>query len=104
MILLYILLGVCLGIVSYIYIPKFVKKYLTKPDNSKYFDITFKLVYFVEPSIYHHNTNAELIKTDNIKMKIKALDKNEALNMLEEIVHQEIKLELTEIKDLGNNG
>lgn len=69
----------------------------------KYFDVTFKLVYTIPSSIFAQDKNDKVTKSNDITIRIKAFTENEALEIANEVIHQEVEMELVEIKNLGYN-
>lgn len=98
------IIGGIITILGYIFIPKWLGKFFKKNIPNKYFEIIFKIGFLVESSIYYKDTPSSLIKTEDIKIKIKAENEKEALSMLNDIIQKEIKIDLVNIKDLGFNG
>lgn len=82
-------------------ISKFVKKHLNFfEEETKRFEIEFKIEFYSQPSIHHLGEQGILVKTDTIKAQVDATSEDEALTMVDEIVKQEVKSELVSIREI----
>lgn len=66
----------------------------------KRFEIVFKIEFYNQPSIHHLGEEGILVKSDPVKIQIDAPDEEEALNILDGVIKQEIKSELLSIKEI----
>jgi hypothetical protein len=82
-------------------IVKYFKKYLNFQTNEKRFEIEFKIEFYSQPSIHHVGEQGMLVKTDPIKIQVDAKNADEALDMVDLVVKQEVKSELVSIKEIN---
>jgi hypothetical protein len=93
-----LILGIALTISSWILITHFIKKHKIHLIN-KYnlYDIKFKLVFNVKPSLFDENKKSKLVKTSEISVRISSESELEALVILKDIIHSEVDSELISI-------
>lgn len=89
--------GIIIGGLTVYYTPKIIMKFRPKKYLETY-DIDFKLAFIVEPSIFSSSKEAKIIKTDKINIKIDAVSRDAALEILDEIIQEETKSELIRIE------
>jgi hypothetical protein len=98
-----LILGISLTIFTWILGKYFIKKYKIHIDN-KYslYDIKFKLVFNIKPSLFEEAKKSKIIKTSEINVRITSKSEQEALEILKNIIHNEVDSELISI-DLVTN-
>ena len=96
-----IICSMVIGIFLRPVIVKYFKKYLNFQTNEKRFEIEFKIEFYSQPSIHHVGEQGMLVKTDPIKIQVDAKNADEALDMVDLVVKQEVKSELVSIKEIN---
>jgi hypothetical protein len=96
MILVVFIINCIIGILLYIYIPKFWRK-ITKRIQKNY-EIEFCIIYFSHPS--DSNKKGELVKMKPMKLRVTADDEDDARNFMNQIVHDNIKIEISTIEEI----
>ncbi len=83
-------------------VSNWVKSYFNDYFESKYhrFEIEFKIEFYNQPSIHHLGQEGILVKSEPVKVQIDAPDEEEALNLLDGVIKQEVKAELLSIKEV----
>jgi len=83
-------------------VSKLLKKYLGDFFESKLkrFEIVFKIEFYNQPSLHHLGEEGILVKSEPTKIQIDAPDEEEALNILDGVIKQEVKSELVSIKEI----
>ncbi len=100
-----VLLAITFFIVGIILRPKiilFLKKHFSQyfQQELKRYEVQFKIEFYNQPSIHHLGEEGKLSKSEAIKIQIDADSQDEALSILEDIIKQEVKSELLEIKEI----
>jgi hypothetical protein len=68
--------------------------------KSTRYEVLFKIEFYSQPSIHHLGEEGILVKTEPIKVQIDAESPDDALDVLDGIIKQEIRAELVEIKEI----
>jgi hypothetical protein len=70
--------------------------------NEKYntYAIKFKITFTTSPSIFDDTQKAKVYRTSDITLNISAKDNDDALETLNDILHQEVGYELTAIEQI----
>jgi hypothetical protein len=69
-------------------------------DKYKRFEIVFKIEFYSKPSIHHLGEEGMLVKSEPVKVQIDAENEDDALEILDGVIKQEIKAELVSIKEI----
>lgn len=97
------ILFLVIGIIIRPWITKFLKKpflHFFEPVVKRY-EIEFKIEFYSQPSIHHLGETGILVKTDPIKIQIDAENQDEALDLIDSVIKQEVKAELLAIKEIA---
>ena len=80
----------------------FIREYIFDyaASKNKRYEVKFKIEFYSQPSLHHLGEEGVLVKTEPIKAQVDAVDADEALNILDNIIKQEIKAELLELKEI----
>lgn len=98
MILIGLIIGITLTILGYKFIPRIftvIKEH--RKDNT--YEFTFKMTFLVPPNL-STEVKGKLVKSENIIIRVNAHDEETAREYFAEIVHQEIKIDLVELKHI----
>lgn len=81
---------------------KYIRQQLSDFFERKYktYEIKFRIEFYNQPSIHHEGEKGSLVKSPPIQIQIKSPNEEEALNILENIIKQEVKGELVSIKEV----
>jgi len=92
-------LGAGLVLLGLFLIPKLMDKFFNN-NKKKTFEIIFRIDYYQQPSLFGSDTKGQLVKSPPITVKIQASNETGALNILDNIIKEETKGELVEIKEI----
>lgn len=103
MYVLVLVIGIILGLILYKKFPKCVRTWF--PDllpRSIVYEIQFRISWLSQPSLFNEDINGELIKTKPITVRVEAINEEEALANLHELLLQEVKPDLITIKEIND--
>lgn len=96
------LVGIVIGSIIVPLIKKVVDHIiLKKREVYNTYDIKFKLTFTTKPSLFDDTQKAKVFKTNEISIKLEAKDNDDALETLNEILHQEVGYELVTIEQIN---
>lgn len=96
---------VCAFLLGIFFRPLIIKFFKNKlsflfEEQTKRYEIEFKIEFYSQPSIHHLGETGILVKTEPIKVQVDADTEDEALSTVDQIVKQEVKSELLSIKEI----
>lgn len=100
---LVLIIGIVLGLILYKKFPKWVRVWF--PDllpRTIVYEIQFRISWLSQPSLFNEDINGELIKTKPITVRVEAINEEEALANLHELLLQEVKPDLITIKEIND--
>ena len=103
MTILFSILFFVLGIFLRPLFTKWIKKHFVNVyfAESKRYEIIFKVEFYNQPSIHHLGEEGILVKSEPIKIQVDADDEDDALDIVDTLVKQEVKAELMAIKEIS---
>ncbi len=91
------LLGAAVVLIGLIFLPKIVDRYFK--SGKKTYEIVFR-VDFYSPGSMFSPSKGQLIKSQPITVMVRAVNEQDALHMLDDIIKEEVKAELVRIKEV----
>jgi|ERR1035437_1042693 hypothetical protein len=100
--LLLVIVFFTIGLIIRPILSKYIRKQFSDFLERKYktYEIKFRIEFYNQPSVHHKGEKGSLVKSPPIQIQIKSPNEEEALNILESIIKQEVKGELVSIKEV----
>ena len=92
------LLGCAVVLVSLLLLPKLIDRYFK--SGKKTFEVVFRINYYQQSSLFNSNAKGQLIKSQPITVRIRAVNEENALHLLDDIIKEETNSELVRIKEI----
>ena len=98
-----ILLFFVLGLMLRPRLSKYIRKQFADFFDNKHknYEVEFRIEFYNQPSLHHIGEKGVLVKSPPIQIYVEAIDEEDALNILESIIRQEVKGELISIKEIS---
>jgi uncharacterized protein YfcZ (UPF0381/DUF406 family) len=69
-------------------------------NKYKRYEVVFKIEFYSQPSLHHLGEEGTLVKSEPVKVQVDAENEDDALNVLDGVIKQEIRAELLSIKEI----
>jgi hypothetical protein len=96
------LLFFILGLMLRPRLSKYIKRQFADFFDNKHknYEVEFRIEFYNQPSLHHKGEKGVLVKSPPIQIYVEAIDEEDALDILESIIRQEVKGELISIKEI----